>query len=79
MISSAWRFCKFRGAKRCLADEYVAAQESGEVQKHGCQGKRDVPVKNIPSAADVGPSRKEIHEARAEALNRDIQLLSFWL
>jgi hypothetical protein len=53
-------------AKRRLADEYDAAQERGEVQKHGGQGNRDIPVRNIPSAtvADMGLTSKEIHEAR---------------
>jgi hypothetical protein len=62
-------------AKRRLADEYDAAQERGEVRKHGQRGK-DVPDKNIFSpatAADVGLFRKEIHEARAirDAEKRD--------
>lgn len=51
-------------AKMRLADEYDAAQERGEVQRHGGQGKRDVPNENIPSVDDIGLSRKEIHEAR---------------
>lgn len=51
-------------AKRRLADEYDAAQERGEVQRHGGQGKTDVPTENIPCVADVGLSRKDIHEAR---------------
>lgn len=63
-------------AKRRLADEYDAAQERGEVQRHGGQGKRDVPFRNVPSAADIGLSKKQIHEARiirdAEAANPGI-------
>lgn len=51
-------------AKRRLADEYDAAQERGEVQGHGGQGKRDVPSENIPSVSDIGLTRKAIHEAR---------------
>lgn len=51
-------------AKRRLADEYDAAQERGDVQKHGGQGKRDVPAENIPSVQDIGLTRKAIHEAR---------------
>jgi hypothetical protein len=51
-------------AKRRLADEYDRAQERGEVQRHGGQGKRDVPEQNIPSASDLGLTRKDIHEAR---------------
>lgn len=51
-------------AKVRLADEYDAAQERGEVQAHGGQGKRDVPQGNIPSVADLGLTRKAVHEAR---------------
>jgi hypothetical protein len=57
-------------AKRRLADEYDAAQERGEVAGHGQRGpaRKDVPEGNVfsgaPSAADLGLSRKEIHEAR---------------
>lgn len=55
-------------AKRRLADEYDAAQERGEVAtrdttlRHG----PDVPKQNIgtPTAADLGLSHKDIHEAR---------------
>jgi hypothetical protein len=47
-------------AKRRIADEYDAAQERGEVRTVG-----NVPEQNnTPSAADVGISRKDIHEAR---------------
>jgi hypothetical protein len=53
-------------AKRRLADEYDAAQERGELQALGRP-------KNLPdqknyspaSAADIGLSHKEVHEARA--------------
>jgi hypothetical protein len=51
-------------AKRRLADEYDRAQERGEVQPHGGQGKRDVPNENIPSTSELGISRKVIHEGR---------------
>jgi hypothetical protein len=51
-------------AKWRLADEYDAAQERGDVQKHGGQGKRDVPNENIASVTDLGLTRKQIHEAR---------------
>lgn len=48
-----------------LADEYDAAQGRGEI---GQSGARTDLVTNgnevAPSAADVGLSRKEIHEAR---------------
>ena len=55
-------------AKRRLADEYDAAQERGEVATRqnnpGTGG--HVPVGNMPPAttADLGISRKDIHEAR---------------
>jgi hypothetical protein len=50
-------------AKRRLADEYDAAQERGEVEKHGGQG-RDIPDGNLPPAknSDLGISPKTIHE-----------------
>lgn len=48
-----------------LAEEYDVAQERGEVHRHGGQGKRDVPNKNIPSTVtEVGLTRKQIYEAR---------------
>ena len=53
-------------AKRRLADEYDAAQERGEVRADGERGKA-VPDQNSfskPTAADIGLSRKDIHEAR---------------
>lgn len=54
-------------AKRRLADEYDAAQERGEVAANG--GNRgnqfaSVPQENSATAADIGLSRKDIHEAR---------------
>ena len=54
-------------AKRRLADEYDAAQERGEVAKNG--GNRgnqfaSVPQENTATAADIGLSRKDVHEAR---------------
>ena len=52
-------------AKRRLASEYDAAQERGEVQTDGRP--KTVPDENgfLPAtAADVGLSRKDIHEAR---------------
>jgi hypothetical protein len=51
-------------AKRRLADEYDAAQERGEVVGRGGGGDTTVPVRNAATAADVGLTRKEIHEAR---------------
>jgi hypothetical protein len=53
-------------AKRRLADEYDAAQERGEVAK-GSVRTDIVPVGNDvrpATAADLGLSRKDIHEAR---------------
>lgn len=52
-------------AKRRLADEYDGAQERGEVQKDGrpktvSDGNGYVPA----TAADLGMSRKEVHDAR---------------
>jgi len=50
-------------AKRRLADEYDAAQERGEVAKDGRP--KTVPGGNgKATAADLGLSRKEIHDAR---------------
>jgi len=54
------------GAKHRLADEYDAAQERGEVKANGGARNFSVPNKNseIPSAADIGLSRKQIYDAR---------------
>jgi NADH:ubiquinone oxidoreductase subunit E len=52
------------GAKRRLADEYDAAQVRGEVSAKGQHGAH-VPDENMrATAADLGLSRKDIHEAR---------------
>lgn len=55
-------------AQRHMADEYDAAQASGEVAARGDSLRRGpvVPVGNVgkATAADVGLSRKDIHEAR---------------
>lgn len=64
-------------AEMRLAEEYDAAQERGEV---GQSGQRTDLVSNgnevIPSAADLGLARKDIHEARqlrdAERDNPDL-------
>ena len=53
------------GAKRRLADEYDAAQERGEVVGRNGGGDTTVPVRNAATAADIGLTRKQIHEARA--------------
>jgi len=52
-------------AKMRLADEYDAAQERGELAKRGGDRLTKVPNgNNAPTAADIGLSRKDIHEAR---------------
>jgi hypothetical protein len=51
-------------AKIRLADEYDAAQERGEVATVGKRSQEERLVDAPPSAADIGLSRKEIHEAR---------------
>jgi len=51
-------------AKRRLADEYDAAQERGEVGKRGDFGGVTSRGEDTPTAADLGLSHKEIHEAR---------------
>jgi hypothetical protein len=51
-------------AKRRLADEYDAAQARGEVHRRGGQLPRGVADDNIPSAADLGLRRDQIHDAR---------------
>lgn len=48
-------------AKRRLADEYDAAQERGEVQSRGGDQSSKA---ELPTSADLGLSRKDIHEAR---------------
>jgi hypothetical protein len=52
------------GAKRRLADEYDAAQERGEVATVGKRSQPERLQPTPPSAADIGLSRKDIHEAR---------------
>lgn len=49
-------------AKRRLADEYDAAQERGEVRTRA--DNQHVPLENKLRVADIGISRKDIHEAR---------------
>lgn len=49
-------------AKRRLADEYDAAQERGEVRTRA--DNQHVPKENKPTVAELGISRKDIHEAR---------------
>ena len=51
-------------AKRRLADEYDAAQERGEVATVGKRSQAERLIEAPPSAADIGLSRKDIHEAR---------------
>jgi hypothetical protein len=59
------------GAKRRLADEYDAAQERGEVATVGKRSQPERLQEAPPSAADIGLSRKDIHEAR---IIRDAEL-----
>lgn len=49
------------GAMRRFADEYDGAQERGEVQRRGGDGSSKA---ELPTAADLGLNRKDIHEAR---------------
>lgn len=51
-------------AKRRLADEYDAAQERGEIASKGGERSGREHSTPLPTAADIGLSRKEIHEAR---------------
>lgn len=48
-------------AKRRLADEYDAAQDRGEVQTRGGDGNSKA---ELPTAADIGLTGKDVHEAR---------------
>jgi hypothetical protein len=54
-------------AKRRLADEYDAAQERGEITDSKGGGERSGRERSAAkaTAADVGLTRKQIHEARA--------------
>jgi hypothetical protein len=51
-------------AKRWLADEYDAAQERGEVATRGGEGSGREHSPAAPTAADLGLTRKEVHDAR---------------
>jgi len=54
-------------AKRRLADEYDAAQQRGEVARHGGTRKSKVSggnLEQLPTVSDLGLSKKELHEAR---------------
>ena len=52
-------------AKHRLADEYDAAQKRGEIQRHGGDRCSKVSSENLaPTVADLGLTRKEVHEAR---------------
>lgn len=51
-------------AKVRLAEEYDAAQERGEVATVGKRSQPERLVEAPPSAAEIGLSRKDIHEAR---------------
>lgn len=45
-----------------LADEYDAAQERGEIKKTGNPNSSG--TEELPGAADIGLTHKDIHEAR---------------
>ncbi|MCC5976324.1 MAG: hypothetical protein JJT81_20070 [Rubellimicrobium sp.] len=52
-------------AKHLLADEYDAAQQRGEIQRHGGDRSSKVSGENLaPTVSGLGLTRKEIHEAR---------------
>jgi hypothetical protein len=52
-------------AKRRLADEYDAAQQQGEVQRHGGDRTSNLSDGKVaPATSDIGLTYKEIHEAR---------------
>ena len=54
-------------AKHRLADEYSAAQLRGEVARHGGTRRSKVSggnLEQVPTASDLGLSKKELHEAR---------------
>ena len=57
-------------AKVRLADEYDAAQARGEVAKRGGERSGQEHSPPPPPAADLGLTRKQIHEAR---MTRDIE------
>jgi hypothetical protein len=49
-----------------LADEYDAAQERGEIAKHGEIGRgRSSQREHLSTSEDIGITRKQVHEARA--------------
>lgn len=52
-------------AKMLLADEYDAAQDRGEVASRGGERSGLEHSPTAPTAADIGLTRKDIHEARA--------------
>jgi hypothetical protein len=61
-----------------LADEYDAAQDRGEIAKNGDNLPRITKQNSKPTAADIGLSNKDIHEARiirdAERATREMQI-----
>lgn len=56
-------------AKRRLADEYDAAQERGEVRRAGNSSTPE----ELVSAADLGLTHKDIHEARQTGKFADVE------
>lgn len=51
-------------ARRRLADEYDGGQERGEIVGPKGGGDTTVPARNAATAAEIGITRKEVHEAR---------------
>lgn len=49
-----------------VADEYDAAQDRGEVAKHGTNrfDKVEIPDENLYTVSDIGITSKEVYEAR---------------
>jgi hypothetical protein len=62
-----------------LADEYDAAQERGEVAKQGGARNFKVPNENFETTtADIGLTRKQVHEARAAARFLQLNAACWW-
>lgn len=51
-------------AKRRLVDEYVAAQERGEIKIRPSNQHASSGIEEAASEADIGLTHKDIHEAR---------------
>ena len=64
-------------AKRRLADEYDAAQQRGDIQRHGGDRASKFSAENLaPTVSELGLTKKEVHDARlirdAEAVDPGI-------